>query len=103
MSRKAAEMKLVTNKYGHAHWADPQLVRVIGGYALGAARDFGGRPLVHYFGPDPAAPGQLHEVAAPYVWPTAAAALAALAALDAHPRDDAGDSAKSTGKERDTR
>jgi hypothetical protein len=71
-------MRLITNRYGHAHWADPTLVQVICGFALGAACDFGGRPMVHYFGPDPAVRGQLVEVAAPYVWPTASEALAAL-------------------------
>jgi hypothetical protein len=81
MARSRAGIKLVTNRYGHAHWADPVLVQVIEGYALGAACDFGGRPMVHYFGPDSAARGRLVEVAAPYVWPTAGEALAT---LDAH-------------------
>jgi hypothetical protein len=71
MTRSRAGIKLVTNRYGHSHWADPTLVQVIGAYAPGAACDFGSRPMVHYFGPDPSARGQLVEVAAPYVWPTA--------------------------------
>jgi hypothetical protein len=74
-------MRLITNHSGHAHWADATLVQVLGGFTLGAACDFGGRPMVHFFGPDPGAAGQLVEVAAPYVWPTASEALAA---LDAH-------------------
>ena len=78
MGHKPAGIKLVTNRYGHAHWADPTLCPVIGGYALGATCDFGGRPLVHDFGPDPSAPGQLVEVAQPYVWPSAREALDAL-------------------------
>jgi hypothetical protein len=89
MARSRAGIKLVTNRYGHSHWADPTLVQVIGGYALGAACDFGGRPMVHYFGPDPAAPGQMVEVAAPYVWPTAVEALAALDEHHVHEQDDA--------------
>jgi hypothetical protein len=81
-------MRLITNRYGHTHWADPTLVQVIGGYALGAACDFDGRPMVHSFGPDPAVRGQLVEVAVPYVWPTASEALAAVDQHHAHVQED---------------